>query len=337
MAATETTQDAAASINYRNSLPGAPRPLCQSPDEPLSPTTLYNAMQPQSKSPDVAPTLPPALPRRSILRTSKMLDAMQLRLDGKSPDEPPSASRAPHELYLSSEEDASSSAGDFSDYGSDSEAEGESSQQPSRKRSHEDIARAVEVVFAGKPTVVTVRRGSSARNDVARSSAFPLPPRASTVAATERAPQRQSTQPTFLNTDPFRENPRASVLQKTIGLVRKRSRPFLNMSNTSQPQLGNNASNMSTASLASPSIAGTDPGDCEPPAPLASRGRAPSMPPIRTQSPGPMTYQDIMRNIKRNEAASPRSPVAGSPVLPPEKKSRMLGGLSISKRRSVRT
>lgn len=307
------------SINYRYSLPGAPRPVCQSLDDP--PSDLHDTMAKHDEA-DQAPQLPPVLPRRSELRTSKMLDTMSLKLD-EARHSTLSQASAPHEVYLSSEEDASSSAGDFSENGSDSDAEAPE-ERTSRKRSYEDTARAVEVVFAGKPTMVTVRRSGSSRNP-ARTSTFPLATRGA-----EQPPKRHNTQPAFLDTDPYNE-PKASVLQKTIGLVRKRSRPLLNLSNISQSPLGNSADNYSTASLVTPSSTTTEPGEDA----SGGRRRAPSMPPVKTEGGGPVTYQDIMRNVRRNEAGSPRSPVAGSPVMP-SKKSSILGGLSMGKRRSVR-
>lgn len=324
MAAVQSQQPAAdtkPSINYRDSLPGAPRPVCQSlDDDDDSASDMYDTMSKHGEAVK-APELPPALPARSELRASKFLDTMSLKLDETARHSSLSQASAPHDVYLSSEEDASSSAGEFSEYGSDSEAE-EPEKRTTRKRSYEDIARAVPVVFAGKPTMVTVRRRRTNLSlNPARASTFPLAPRAE-----EEPPKRQNSQPAFLDTDPYSE-PKSSMLQKTIGLVRKRSRPFLNLANTSQSQLPNSYSSLS---LATPSPTVTEPEE-EP-----RRGRAPSMPPVRTESGGPVTYQDIMRNIRRSEAASPRSsPVAGSPVLPP-KKNGILGGLSIGKRRSVR-
>ncbi|MBE3048113.1 hypothetical protein IMZ48_37535 [Candidatus Bathyarchaeota archaeon] len=343
-------------INHRASLPGAPRPLCQSPSDPPTHDDTMDTMSKHAHVHSEQPTLPPALPRRSTLRASMLLDSMPLKLQDA---DQPSLARAPHELYLSSEEDASSSAGDFSEYGDEDDEEAEGA----ARKSYEDVARAVPVVFAGKPTVVTVRprprrsstmplpfsfpradkhlsamplpradkRSSTMPLSPAdkRSSAMPLPrPRADTA----EAPKRQNTQPAFLDTDPFHE-PRESMLKRTMGLVRKRSKPFLNMSmaNASQPALGSNAGNFSTASLVSQSPSSVSQSPVAEQEPRPRRGRAPSMPPVNPDG-APVTYQDIMRSVRKNES---RSSVVGSPVLVPERRG-ILGGLGLGKRKSVR-
>ncbi|KAF4974130.1 hypothetical protein FZEAL_8925 [Fusarium zealandicum] len=89
----------------------------------------------------------PALPAKSSLRASRCLDGLV------------SHKLAPHDVYLSSEEDASSSADDFSDF--ELESASEKSQPSKRRASHEDTARLVSVVFAGKPSMVNLPRRSS--------------------------------------------------------------------------------------------------------------------------------------------------------------------------------
>ncbi|KAK4159389.1 hypothetical protein QBC43DRAFT_222212 [Cladorrhinum sp. PSN259] len=94
----------------------------------------------------------PELPQKSSLRSSKVLDNHGLKLGGAVEAASLEQASTPHDLYLSSEEDASSDADDFSDYGYDSSVEDPDS--PTRRTSQEDTARVVSVVFAGKPSIV---------------------------------------------------------------------------------------------------------------------------------------------------------------------------------------
>lgn len=336
--AAESERPDTAPISFRDTLPTL---RLQITTEPID---LYDDMSPKT-------TVPPALPTRSTLRASRILTATPLK--GDAADPPLSPAAPPHEVYLSSEEDGSSSADDFSEYDFDSETE--EGKSAGRKRSCEDVAKAVPVVFSGKPTVVTVTnaprvkrqattpdfRASSIPN-VKRQSTFPLPPRSASVADPD-AP------PSFLGTDPFAEKGpeedgrKGSMLRKTIGLVRKRSRPFLMMANSS-------VGNLSSTSLASTSPTTVSEGEAPSP-----KSRRPSVPSIKTTSSStnnsssantPVTYNDILRNVKRNEANRPRSPAPASPASPApasapasaisaDRKSRLLG-LTMSKRRSVR-
>jgi hypothetical protein len=97
---------------------------------------------------DDAPKLPP----KSARRASRMLDNLGLKLGGAVEAAELGQTTTPHDVYLSSEEDASSDADDFSDYDYDSSVEDPTS--PTRRTSHEDTARVVSVVFAGKPSIV---------------------------------------------------------------------------------------------------------------------------------------------------------------------------------------
>lgn len=382
-------------INYRDSLPGAPKPmyaresfdesmfreLCPSTsdDTMMNPTTTKQSpteAQQQASSP------PPALPQKSSLRASRVLDALTLKLDPVA-NEPTTLARttAPHEVYLSSEEDASSSADDFSDYDFDSASDHDeadattakttaaatgsssSSSNNSRKRSYEDIAKAVAVVFSGKPTIVqitttTAKRSATPSTTASRSSTPNLLSRRLSIAtshpprSTSLALHSNGSQPAFLDTDPYADspslevveagtsnhhaNPRSStsVLKKTLGtLVKKRSRPLLktNFSNSSLTRLDRTCSS-------SPSIQSTSQKEEEtetlktPTTPLT-----PLSPASRT-STMPVTYREIIKNAKRNAANVPQSPGITSPAssIPPEKRSRLLAGLSMSRRRSIR-
>jgi hypothetical protein len=94
----------------------------------------------------------PELPPKSALRASRLLDNLGLKLGGAVEAAELAEATTPHDVYLSSEEDASSDADDFSDYDYDSSVEDPTS--PTRRSSHEDTARVVSVVFAGKPSIV---------------------------------------------------------------------------------------------------------------------------------------------------------------------------------------
>jgi hypothetical protein len=96
----------------------------------------------------------PELPAKSALRASRILvlDNLGLKLGGAVEAADVGQATTPHDVYLSSEEDASSDADDFSDYDYDSSVEDPAS--PTRRSSHEDTARVVSVVFAGKPSIV---------------------------------------------------------------------------------------------------------------------------------------------------------------------------------------
>lgn len=198
----------------------------------------------------------PKLPEKSALRMSRFLDSLKRNSITESLSDP-------HDVYLSSEEDASSSADDFSDYDSDSDLNSTGSEKsPQRRGSHEESARAVSVIFIGRPCVVDlasgrrsvspIRRPRSMMPTSARQDIFAdrpeHPPRKSSLASTIDLPKES---PSFLNQDPFATNnyrlesisrgpPPASIsprpktptaafhqFQKSLSLVRKRSRPNL--------------------------------------------------------------------------------------------------------------
>ncbi|GAB1314367.1 Shugoshin C-terminal domain-containing protein [Madurella fahalii] len=96
----------------------------------------------------------PELPKKSALRASRFLDNHGLKLGGAVEAAELGQATTPHDVYLSSEEDASSDADDFSDYDYDSSVDDHMS--PTRQSSHEDMARVVSVVFSGKPSIVNL-------------------------------------------------------------------------------------------------------------------------------------------------------------------------------------
>lgn len=207
----------------------------------------------------------PALPTKSNLRSSRFLEPIDTKA-GLDEQPPLSPATAPHDVYLSSEEDASSSADDFSDFESDSEADPES---PNCKN-HADTARVVSFVFYGKPALVNLPPRSSSPSPVesppqqkiqristdpefmrrrtsvsstASTSILSTFSRSSTFTPTGHLRQK----PSFLSIDPFAnkgepeqshesERPRtpsaSSMLKRTFSLARKRSKPHLNQAAT---------------------------------------------------------------------------------------------------------
>ncbi|KAI5917567.1 hypothetical protein F4810DRAFT_695899 [Camillea tinctor] len=206
---------------------------------------------------------PPAIPQRNSLRASKLLDSLKL----DSIETATQSLNSSHDVYLSSEEEASTSAGEFSDddFDSDSEYSGESSP---RRRSQEDTARAVTVVFVGKPCLVDLPSSRRPTTPVRKRPQSNIFERSSTSSASssldtgalENHRPRQSSlasihtdlskgAPSFLTQDPFPTSnykldsqnkdpipsgprtPRSSTalhrFQKSISLARKRSRSNL--------------------------------------------------------------------------------------------------------------
>lgn len=92
----------------------------------------------------------PVLPQRSALRASRLL--VDLKMSPSA--EPLAFTQTHHEEYLSSEEDASSTSGDFSDFEYDSSSDDGPS--PSEDCSKHVTARVVSVVYSGKPSVIDV-------------------------------------------------------------------------------------------------------------------------------------------------------------------------------------
>ncbi|KAK8101665.1 hypothetical protein PG999_012039 [Apiospora kogelbergensis] len=105
----------------------------------------------------------PQLPRKSSRRASRLL-LSDLKINTVDPNQ--TLVNTPHDLYLSSEEDASSSAGDSSDYDYDSSSE-KSQASPVGRNSHEDTARVVSVIFSGKPCIVNLTGSKRATSPAA--------------------------------------------------------------------------------------------------------------------------------------------------------------------------
>ncbi|KAK4127653.1 hypothetical protein N657DRAFT_631433 [Parathielavia appendiculata] len=182
----------------------------------------------------------PELPPRSGLRVSKMLDNLGMKLGGAVEATGLGQATTPHDVYLSSEEDVSSDADDFSDYDYDSSVEDPTS--PTSRSSHEDTARVVSVVFAGKPSIVdlpaarkrpvsSTSLGTTRTRCSTESSALTKPQTAASATTEDRpitpastASSRYSQSRPSKNTTP---NRRSSILLSEI-LIKKKP-PFLSI------------------------------------------------------------------------------------------------------------
>ncbi|KAM0335749.1 hypothetical protein ACHAQA_000799 [Verticillium albo-atrum] len=277
--------------------------------------------------PDAAPALPP----RSNLRSSRLLDAFTLKL--AADEQATTLSRAtPQDVYLSSEEDASSSADEFdefSDYDFESDSE-ESAGSPVRRKSHEDTAKIVSVVFIGKPSIIDLpatRRSTSPtssqgrpQSSIGTSATEPSLRRLSISSSSTGLsfnpshPPRSSSmftnmltkpKPSFLSIDPYAgktyeqtlDEERDSELPptpRTPTAILKRGLSIVRK--RSKPALRDHLVSASTASL-----------------PIE-----PEQPKVQPAPAGPVSYNDIMKAAKRNTRdsalMSPASPAASSPV-----------------------
>ena len=164
---------------------------------------------------------PPALPEKSALRASRLLDSLKIN----SIESARRSLTTSHDAYLSSEEDASSIADDISDYDFDSGSESnteESEPSPAGRKSREASARAVSVIYIGKPCIVnlTHSRSSSSSSVPSQSSSratstheqSPVPTEpgtpdefshGNTQASRSTLALSEKSKPAFLDTDPF--------------------------------------------------------------------------------------------------------------------------------------
>ncbi|KAK3196149.1 hypothetical protein K4F52_001017 [Lecanicillium sp. MT-2017a] len=289
----------------------------------------------------------PALPAKSSLRASRLLATLPQKLPQ---DRPVLTHAAPHIVYLSSEEDASSSAEDLSDlegFESDSELGAESLDG---RDSREDTARLVSVVFSGKPSMITLPSRSSTRSSLSSQdsqshfqrtcteptlgrkrsisstlSSFHHPPRSSSMITSAFEKRR----PKFLHVDPFahkssdketkevkeaetQKTPKTptAMFTRAFHLVKKRSKPTLNGS------MPREAEHMEQV--------GEEDETKETPSeqrPATSHAPASSV-----------SYNDIMKAAKRNAQVAAASPP--TPTSPKSGKDRR--GFSISQRMSIR-
>ncbi|ROW15472.1 hypothetical protein VPNG_02253 [Cytospora leucostoma] len=136
---------------------------------------------------------PPMLPQKSALRASRLLGNL-VGLKLTMPAHPPAFKQTPHEEYLSSEEEASSTAGDFSDFEYDSSSD-DIAPPPTndQQKSQETTARIVSVIFSGKPSVVDVPQNRRSISPISMEARQNVSGRASpTSNASDREVKRRS-------------------------------------------------------------------------------------------------------------------------------------------------
>ncbi|KAI8958913.1 hypothetical protein F5Y11DRAFT_334751 [Daldinia sp. FL1419] len=300
----------------------------------------------------------PKLPEKSSLRTSRLLNTLQRISTEPIVD--------PHDAYLSSEEDASSSADDFSDYECDSNSE-QSEKSPARRKSQEDTARAVSVIYIGKPFIVDLASGrrsvSPIRRPRTRSSSPAIrtssyesrpdhPSRKTSFASTTDMPRKS---PSFLSQDPFATSnyklesaPKPSMstdaisrpktpfhrLQRSMNLVRKRSRPNLKDAASRDSILSLRSLSNSTTDLQLTLHTLRTAGE-------EQQQTRRSEPVTTVQPQTPVTYNDILMSARRE--STPRlltklPPLTQQPLSPSPTtlKRGLLSGLNMNRRRSLR-
>lgn len=169
---------------------------------------------------------PPELPRKSALRASRLLDNMGLKLGGSMNTTVDPNQATPLDVYLSSEEDASSDADDFSDYGYDSSVEDSTSptlQEVRSRSSHEDTARVVSVIYAGKPSIIDL---SLLRRHSVSPNSTEMRTRSSTVSSTAQTPHDRPDTPASSVSSPV-QSKKTGLLSDL--LIKKRPPPFLSI------------------------------------------------------------------------------------------------------------
>lgn len=192
---------------------------------------MFEASTSDTSSSSASPPVPP-LPSKNA-RRSGMLDGMVIKLDAHR------EAATPHDVYLSSEEDASSSADDFSDYDWESSSEVDLSEAgvevceaklaasptsssvsspavPHPRRSHEITARAVAVVFSGKPAIIELsscsKRCTSAletnnNNNQNKDTSTPTAPTESTHTLTSSASSVMTAESSTTEDEPHYNRP----------------------------------------------------------------------------------------------------------------------------------
>lgn len=284
---------------------------------------------------------------------------------------PLSTQAAPHAVYLSSEEDASSSADDFSDF--ECEYISEAVQQPTGRRgSQKDTARVVSVIYSGKPCIVDLPRRSMSPTSsesssrppsrLRRTSILPVidrrvsvgsapsdcsmtsgssaihPPRTSSMLPPSRLEKQK---PQFLSIDPFATKrdqnddqiPGINDMKtpKTPSGMFKRTLSLVKK--RSRPSLNTHfsASRDNLSTIISPNH--------------MEQVREESQAPVSENTPAlnarPVTYHEIVMSAKRRAQTAPMSPISpmseppASPMTPNGSRSRLR--FSSARRRSIRT
>lgn len=281
----------------------------------------------------------PALPEKSALRASRLLATMPQKLPQ---DRTVLTHAAPHLVYLSSEEDGSSSADDLSDLDSfDSDSE----DSLDGYIAHSEFARAVSVIFSGKPSMINLTGRSASlasfrppsddaalrststepvlsriRSSSSATSSLNHPPRSSSINT-----NLDKRRPKFLHVDPFAvskadkeetdslkapKTPTAMFSRAFSSLVKKRSRPTLSpVTRDNEVDHMEQVGEETTEEL---------PGEsCSP----------------RSMSVGAVKYHDIMGAAKKN--AQQTAPAPATPTSPNSTKNG-IRTFSLGRRMSIR-
>lgn len=351
---TTVGRDSGVAATRRRSYTGSSSSSCSPPSSEASPiegtfdATLLDQLHKKMSKATVSQTTIPALPAKSARRASRFFDNVPTKPGADSASKPLSVA-TPYDRYLSSEEDPSSSADDFSDFDVDSDSE----QSPQNIARHHNAvtARVVSVIFAGKPSIVDLpprsrSSGSSASTGSRRSDSSPTschrlsnsfsssssvamfhPPRSS---SRYQADSERQAPPGFLDTDPFAskhdgediERPKtpltpASMFKRGISLVKKKSRPNLGPSGLYVRD------NFSVQTLP------VDPTEDR-------QARRPEDSP--TGARGPVLYEDIMRSARMRARAAKESDAASiMTTTTASNVGRFRAGLGLGRRRSIKT
>lgn len=358
--------------SYRDSLPGAPQPIYTSHDtyDDTIFDEFYDNMMTDTHTKAEAVEQPPALPMRSARRASRMLDGLGLGLATPQPAEITQETPHPHDVYLSSEEDASSSADDFSDYDFDSDSD-VSPKSPMGRRSHEDTARVVSVVYAGKPSLIDLSlirrsmspsslasrqqssRGSSSNESSPSSSSrristssvstasisqqsFPHPPRSSSIISSLLPKQK----PQFLNIDPFAGKSYHEMNEEEHGERGEQDTPRTPKTPTAMfRRTLSLVRKKSRPMLNNLNSTQTLPIEAEEPKQEAKAPEPAAQPPRPVSQQAPVTYQDIIRAAKKNAMSTPMSPIPQSPQSPASpagSSRRVFASFTMNRRRSIK-
>lgn len=289
----------------------------------------------------------PALPEKSALRASRLLATLPQKLPQ---DRPVLTHAAPHLVYLSSEEDTSSSADDLSDLDSfDSDSE-ESLDGHGR---HGEFARVVSVVFYGKPSMVNLSSRSASLASLPRPSVDtalrttvtePVLTRISSTSSVSsnllRHPPRSSSRTTTANLE--KRRPRVLLLDPFTAGKDKDDADSLKTPKTPSAMFSR-AFNTLKKKRSRGSLAAAARGDEVVPMEQVGEEKTEEVvqeepaSPKWTPAAAPVKYQDILAAAKKNslKPASSPAPTPATPTSPNSAKNG-LRSFSLSRRMSVR-
>ncbi|KAK0383406.1 hypothetical protein NLU13_9318 [Sarocladium strictum] len=337
----------------RRSYSGSSSDSCSPPASEASPTSdtydhdiidRYRADM-MNSGPIKPSTRAPALPMKSARRVSRFLDTTITPISRPQSKTRSNPIATPYDVYLSSEEDASSSADDFSDFDLDSDSE------ENKKHHGYSIvitARVVSVIFSGKPSIIELpcraRKSGSSAGHLTRAETEPILTRrlsttSSASSVTLSHPPRLSSRmpnsiershrPTFLNTDPFAskageeiERPATPLtpsvmFKRGLSLVKKRSRHQLSPDGF----YSHSKENISVQTL-----------PVDPEEERQSRQMVGS--PLEAKSPG--SYQEMMRTARWKAFGLQESDSASVISSNTANLSKLRAGFALGRRRSIK-